>query len=89
MATRSLTVEATPTQLTDISAGDTYSARCVGANPIRIAAVAGSSAPNVDGQPSWPLEPGEDGVLQGVSGETIWAWAPRGSATIVYDEVQS
>lgn len=88
MATRSLTVTQTPVQLTDISTGDTYSARCVGANPIKIAAVAGNSAPP-EGAAAWQWEPDEAFALQGVSGETIWAWSPRGSATIVYDEVQS
>ena len=88
MATRQLSVTTTPVQLTDISDGDNYSARCQGANPIRIAAVAGSSSPTLDGQPSWYVEPGTSVVLQGVSGESVWAWTERGEGMLVYDQVQ-
>ena len=88
MATRQLSVTTTPAQLTDISDGDTYSARCQGANPIRIAAVTGSSSPDLDSQVSWFIEPGDAVALQGVSGESIWAWTDRGTGMLVYDEVQ-
>ena len=87
MATRRVSLTTTPVQITDIDDGNTYSARCQGANPVRVSAVTGSTQPETS-VPSDLFNPGDSFALQGVNGETIWAWTDRGAADIVYDQVQ-